>query len=1003
MAGESPDKSKQKESSGETAESERDPRLAVFRDAPTKAKTPEGAAAVPADDTDGAEGPDVEGGPDAAEAVAKSDADEPGEKATAGGPGESTSGGAAKAKKPSGASKRSGAGKAAAAGAGGAREGSERPGAPERTDAPAQEGAEKRTSAESAPGEGAPAEGASVKGPGAAKGADAGAAKDSGSGPAAETGPEAAPADRGDADGKGSNAKGDERLKAAVAAWVAGEGTTDEEKGREGSESAPEGRSGAAQGASGSAGGDAPADEDREGSEGAEGRAEGKSPSRAASDAETGKPADQATAVFRTVDPKAKPAARAASDSEGASDSGDESAAEPSSGPEAGSTSKGSTPADDATRVFAAVKPEGLKRGSEKSRKEDSKGSAAKGSTEGADGSPSDSSSPSDSPEAKASVASDSATAEPVDQATTVFKAVRPNADDDSKGGKDAQGGKGPKGSQKESEPQKADSDKKTAAGDKADAGRNAGTGDKAGAGDKGDAPAERDAERTSQFIALKSTDAPSRPAKPAGRTAKAPGAIPPVPGKLSASGTSAGAGAAAGAQTTAEQPAAQPQADPGALPESERTKQQPLPPLDLLAQLTNTPPPPETPLRTVVRRFKIWTPLALLLILVFVVVQAVRPLPDPSLTLTGDATYSFDGSKPSMPWPDEGQAYVDVSGLGSLGSYGDQKPIPIGSVAKTMTAYIIMRDHPLKQGKEGPKIRVDRQAEEDGKKGAGHGDESVLDTVEEGDRITQKQALSAVMIPSANNIARLLARWDAGSQEAFVKKMNATAKELGMKNTTYTDPSGLIETTVSTAEDQVKLGKKAMEMPALVDITKLPSWTDPSGKTWRNYNTLPPYNNAIGLKTGSTSKAGGNLLFAGRQQVGGTTQLIVGAVLGQHRPPIIDTANAVSKDLLTTAQSALEDRTVVKKGDVVGVVDDGLGGTTPVVATEDVKAVGWNGLTVKLALTDNGKAIPHEATAGTKVGSLTVGSGPGQVKVPVALQEDLAEPSFGAKLTRLG
>ncbi|MER7397882.1 hypothetical protein ABT381_20535, partial [Streptomyces sp. NPDC000151] len=457
------------------------------------------------------------------------------------------------------------------------------------------------------------------------------------------------------------------------------------------------------------------------------------------------------------------------------------------------------------------------------------------------------------------------------------------------------------------------------------------------------------------------------------------------------------------GPQPAAAQPSSTAPEGAPALPDSERTKQQPLPPLDLLAQLTNTPPPPETPIRTIVRRFKIWTPLVLLLLLVFVVVQAVRPLPDPALTLTSDATYSFDGGKPSLPWPSEGQAYVEVSGLGPIGSYGAQKPIPIGSVAKTMTAYIIMRDHPMEQGKKGPMIRVDKQAEEDGKKGAGHGDESVLDTVKEGDHISQKDALSAVMIPSANNIARLLARWDAGSQEAFVKKMNATAKDLGMKNTTYTDPSGLIETTVSTAQDQVKLGKKAMEIPSLVDITKLPSWTDPSGKTWRNFNTLPPYNNAIGLKTGSTSKAGGNLLFAGRQQVGGTTQLIVGAVLGQHRPPIIDTANAVSKELLTTAQGALEDRTVVKKGDVVGVVDDGVGGTTPVVATKDLKAVGWNALTVKLGLTDKGKTIPHTAKAGTKVGVLTAGSGPGQAKVPVALQKDLAEPSFGAKLTRVG
>ncbi|CAM5271078.1 hypothetical protein SALBM217S_03970 [Streptomyces griseoloalbus] len=71
-----------------------------------------------------------------------------------------------------------------------------------------------------------------------------------------------------------------------------------------------------------------------------------------------------------------------------------------------------------------------------------------------------------------------------------------------------------------------------------------------------------------------------------------------------------------------------------------ERTTQQPLPPkppLDLLAELTNTPPPPQTPLRTAVRRIKIWTPLVLLLLIVFAVVQNVRPLPAPTLVLTAE------------------------------------------------------------------------------------------------------------------------------------------------------------------------------------------------------------------------------------------------------------------------------------------------------------------------------------------------------------------------------
>lgn len=434
-----------------------------------------------------------------------------------------------------------------------------------------------------------------------------------------------------------------------------------------------------------------------------------------------------------------------------------------------------------------------------------------------------------------------------------------------------------------------------------------------------------------------------------------------------------------------------------------EHTTQQPLPPkppLDLLAELTNTPPPPETPVRTAIRRVKIWTPLVILLAIVFAVVQAVRPLPTPSLTLTADDSYTFDGSKVDLPWPSEGQGWMDVNGIGTMGDFGKQTPVAIGSVAKAMTAYIVLKDHPLKAGTEGEKITVDATAEKEG--GYDKDGESTLNTVKAGDVLTEKQALSAIMIPSANNIARLLARWDAGSEAAFIKKMNDTAKELGMTNTTYTDASGLKETTVSSAEDQVKLGNQLVKIQSLMDITKLPAWVDPSGKKWTNYNRLVPYNNSLGIKTGTTTAAGGNLLFAATKEVGGETAVVVGAILGQHTAPIIDTVNAVSKTAMLAAQDAMTSAKILKKGTVVGYVDDQLGGHTPVVVTKDVAAVGWAGLKVKLSFVADD--VPHTAKAGTKVGTLTVGDGSGgAVKVPVALQKDLAEPALTSKLTRLG
>ncbi|PJE97808.1 D-alanyl-D-alanine carboxypeptidase [Streptomyces carminius] len=505
------------------------------------------------------------------------------------------------------------------------------------------------------------------------------------------------------------------------------------------------------------------------------------------------------------------------------------------------------------------------------------------------------------------------------------------------------------------------------------DAGTDAGTGTPTDAGPSAepekpekDGKAETGAERTSRFVPLKSADGP-RTSEPAAVTSGKPGESP----------------------------------DTG-LPEAERTRQQPLPPhrpLELLAELTNKPAPPPTPLRTALRRVKIWSPLAVLLAIAFCVAQLLRPLPAPELVLTADSTYSFEGDRPSPAWPPEGQAVVEVEGLGSLGSYGEEKPVPIASVAKVMTAYILLRDHPFEKGEEGPMIPVDEKAEEDA--GLSAEGESTVE-VEAGEEISATEALNALMLASANNVARLVARWDAGSEKAFVEKMNATAEELGMRNTTYTDASGLREDTVSTAADQVKLGRKVMDFEIFREIVKQPSYTDRNGTAHSNWNRLVPYNGAVGIKTGTTTAAGGNLLFAGEKEIGGTTQLIIGAVLGQHKPPIIDTVVSESRELLVSVQEALKAEKIVAKGDVVGYVDDGLGGRTEVVATEDVTAVGWPGLEVELGLTDGGETVPGEAAPGETVGTLTVGSGPGQVKVPVALRQELAEPGIGARLTRV-
>ncbi|NEW75292.1 D-alanyl-D-alanine carboxypeptidase family protein [Streptomyces rhizosphaericus] len=629
---------------------------------------------------------------------------------------------------------------------------------------------------------------------------------------------------------------------------------------------------------------------------------------------------------------------------------------------------------DQRTAVFRTVKPkadaEGKDKKDESEKGEPQKDEAKKKDEPKAD-EPEGESGKAAASDAKAAAsdADDDASDKPIDRPTAAFGVLPEKSGKDRKDGKD-----GTKGVDQPTTAFKAVSppaDSKASEAKTADKASDAKTSGKKPVG-------ESDNERTSKFVPLRSPDDPAPP-KPA--------AAPAAPKA--------------------------PAAPPAAVPEAERTKQQPLPPLtpdgkqpaplDLLAQLTNTPPKPETPLRTAVRRVKIWTPLAVLLVIILGVVQALRPLPDPSLKLTSDASYRFGGEALSMPWPDQGQSAAEVEGVGSLGTSGEQKPVPIASVTKVMTAYVVLKDHPLKGDAEGPKIKIDAQAAEEAKSA----DESRAE-VKEGQSFTQHQLLQLLLINSSNNIARLLARWDAGSLDAFVKKMNDAADSLGMKHTTYTDPSGLKESTKSTAADQLKLAKAAMQSDAFRAVVATPN-TDIPGLDDRIYNNnnLLVKPGVIGIKTGSSTPAGGALMWGAVRTIDGKKQRILGVVLEQRATTTLDAslqlAQTNSYKLITAAQDALTSATVIKKGDVVGQVDDGLGGTTPVVATKDLKAVGWSGLTVDIKIGDGGKTVPHSAKAGTVVGEVTVGTGPGQLKAPVALQSDLSEPSFGAKLTRIG
>jgi serine-type D-Ala-D-Ala carboxypeptidase (penicillin-binding protein 5/6) len=402
-------------------------------------------------------------------------------------------------------------------------------------------------------------------------------------------------------------------------------------------------------------------------------------------------------------------------------------------------------------------------------------------------------------------------------------------------------------------------------------------------------------------------------------------------------------------------------------------------------------------------RRRRLWViPLLAAIVLVALVAAALvraetKTTPDLVVHRVLPKTVKLPGKPFTPAWPSEGEATVAVEGVGSLGSTGGQQPVPIASVAKVMTAYLTLKQFPLAPGAEGFKVRITpAQVDEERERVAL--DQSTV-AVRAGETLSERQLLEALMLPSANNIAALLAVHNAGGIAAFVKQMNATAAELGMSKTHYTDPSGFESSTVSTASDQVKLARMAMADPTFAAIVAKPSVVLPVVGRVLNYNELVGHDGYVGIKTGSDSAAGGCLLFAKRMTVDGHTFTVLGAIFGQHDGELVSAALAGADTLANSVAEAVRTRVAIPAGTTVMTLENAAGSRVAVKTSKPLRGVGWPGMRLPVRL-GVGPAR-RSAAQGERWGTVTM-SGATTARAPAVAAASLGEPSLGWRLKHL-
>jgi D-alanyl-D-alanine carboxypeptidase (penicillin-binding protein 5/6) len=286
----------------------------------------------------------------------------------------------------------------------------------------------------------------------------------------------------------------------------------------------------------------------------------------------------------------------------------------------------------------------------------------------------------------------------------------------------------------------------------------------------------------------------------------------------------------------------------------------------------------------------------------------------------------------------------VAVAGVGLVAASRDERRVPIASLTKMMTALVILRDHPLAPGEAGPTITIAPRDVEEWAREARAGD-SVVE-VRAGEVLTEYQALEALLVPSADNIADRLADWDAGSAGAFVDKMNALSDTFRLGATHYADPSGLDGRSASTAADQAYIAAYLMSYPVIRSIVRSQRINLPVVGVVPNRNPALGVDGIIGVKGGYTSEAENCLVTAAYRMQ--HTALVIAVTLGQPEP--LDPAH-IDEAILHAVTKSLERRRLVAADATHATAERGLGiRLLPPDASPTLLV--WPGLVLRVALT---------------------------------------------------
>jgi serine-type D-Ala-D-Ala carboxypeptidase (penicillin-binding protein 5/6) len=355
---------------------------------------------------------------------------------------------------------------------------------------------------------------------------------------------------------------------------------------------------------------------------------------------------------------------------------------------------------------------------------------------------------------------------------------------------------------------------------------------------------------------------------------------------------------------------------------------------------------------------------------------------------------------------PTEGESAISITGGGPYqaaitasvpATAGAQDAVPIASISKLVTAMAVLDAKPLKDAQDaGPTITFTAadHALYDHYYSLG----CVIAPMSTGSTMSERDALSTMLVISACNYAEAVADWAFGSEAAAVSATRSWLAKNGLTHTTIVEPTGIDDRDRSTPADVIALGKLAKADPAIASIVSQADLGvgafDGTGIPTANTNTLLGTDGIDGIKTG-TLDAGSDLLYSATLDAApGTALTIVGVVLDGFSHESVD--GDVDR-LLASITSGFHSVSLGSSGDVLGTYTTRWGASAKIVLDDSPTVLTWSDTPVTSTMTVHGLTT---GTDGQKVGSVTWKAGAATVTAPVVLDGTITAPTAWWRLT---